>query len=107
MRSGNPWGIDDGAITSTATSVTASFSEEINPATLDKSTVKLVKAGTAKPVPAKISYNPATKQMILKPAKKLLPGATYTVTVTGGAKGVKDLVGNALAASKVWRFSVR
>ncbi len=79
MRSGNPWGIDDGAITSTATSVTASFSEEINPATLDKSTVKLVKAGTAKPVPAMISYNPAAKQMVLKPVMKLLPDDAYTV----------------------------
>jgi hypothetical protein len=97
----------NGARTSTATSVTAIFSEAVNPATIGKKTVKLVKTGTKKPVPATISYNPATRKMTLIPAQKLLPGATYTVTVTGGAKGVKDLAGNALAASKVWQFSVR
>ncbi len=70
----------NGARTSAATSVTAVFSEAIDP---------------------------ATRKMTLIPAQKLLSGATYTVTVTGGAKGVKDLAGNALAASKIWRFSVR
>lgn len=38
--------------------------------------------------------------MTLIPAPKLLSGASYTVTVTGGAKGVKDLAGNALAARR-------
>jgi hypothetical protein len=89
------------------TSVTAVFSEAIDRATLSKSTVKLVRNGTTRPVPATISYDPATKKMTLKPRQTLLSGATYTVTLAGGANGIKDLAGNVMAVSKTWQFSVR
>ena len=35
----------------------------------------------------------------------LLPGTTYTATVVGGAKGVKDQKGNALAANVTKSFT--
>ncbi len=33
-------------------------------------------------------------------------GATYTVTVKGGAGGVTDLAGNPLAADSTWSFTI-
>ena len=96
----------DGAKASTDISVTAKFSEAINADTLSKSTVELVKSANGKPVPATVGYDPATEKMILKPVRELQPDASYTVSITGGAEGVEDLAGNALAASVVWQFRV-
>ena len=42
----------------------------------------------------------------LTPQNALQYGATYNVTVKGGAGGVTDLAGNPLAADSTWSFSV-
>jgi hypothetical protein len=97
----------NGQRVSASTSITAIFDEAIDPATLRKSTVKLVRNGTSKPVPVTISYAPAAQKLTLIPRKTLLSGATYTVTLAGGAKGIKDLAGNALAVSKIWQFGIK
>lgn len=87
---------------SARTNVTAAFSEVMSAATLNRTTFKLVKKGTRAPVAAGISYsgNKAT----LNPSRNLTAGATYTATVTTGAK---DVAGNPLAATKTWRFTIR
>lgn len=87
---------------SARTNVTAAFSEAMSAATLNRTTFKLVKKGTRTPVAAGISYsgNKAT----LNPSRNLTAGATYTATVTTGAK---DVAGNPLAATKTWRFTIR
>ncbi len=87
-----------------ATNVTAAFSEAMNKATINKTTVKLVKKGTTTPVAATVVYDTARKQAVLNPSRDLVRGATYTATVTRGAK---DPAGNLLAASKIWSFTVR
>ena len=97
----------NGKRASASTSITAIFDEAIDPATLSKSTVKLVRNGASKPVPVTIGYAPATEKLTLIPRQKLLSGATYTVTLEGDTNGIKDPAGNALAVSKIWQFSVK
>lgn len=85
--------------------VTATFSETMDPDTLQGTTFTLTKKGTAAPVPARVAYSsaPAAKAT-LNPARKLKAGATYTAEITTGAT---DEAGNALAANKVWTFTVK
>lgn len=83
---------------------TATFSEAMDPATINKATVKLVKKGSTASVPARITYSAATMKATLNPAKNLKAGATYKAAITTGAK---DAAGNPLAANKVWAFTVK
>jgi probable HAF family extracellular repeat protein len=85
------------------TSVTADFSERMDPATLTKSTVTLVKSGTTTLISATVSYNDSTKMVTLKPSSNLAARTKYTAKLTGG---VKDLAGNALSnAPYTWNFT--
>jgi hypothetical protein len=83
----------------------ATFSEAMDPATITGSTFTLLKQGATTPVEAQVSYDSATKKATLDPSVDLEAGATYTVTLKGGASGVKDLAGNPLTADKSWSFS--
>lgn len=91
--------------------VTAIFSEAMAPASVNRTTVKLVRAGTSVVVPATVTYNATTKTATLNPSRSLVKGARYTATVTVGAK---DAAGNALdqsvtlagAQPKTWSFTV-
>ena len=84
-----------------AANVTATFSEAMDAETIGTTTLKLTKKGARSPVPATVSYAPATMKATLDPAKPLVKGATYTATVSTGAQ---DAAGNALAAAKSWRL---
>jgi CSLREA domain-containing protein len=86
------------------TNVIATFSEKMKATTINRSTVRLVRNGTATPVPAVVTYNAATKKATLNPNANLVRGARYTVTITRGAQ---DLAGNPLAVAKVWSFTVK
>lgn len=63
------------------------------------------------PVPAAVRYDATYKRAILDPSANLQSGATYTATITTGAK---DLAGNALdqnpavsgSQAKTWSFTV-
>ena len=87
------------------TSVTATFSEALDPATVTSSTFTLVKQGTSTPLAASISYDGSTGTATLDPSANLEGAATYVATVKGGSSGVKDPSGNALAQDKVWSFT--
>ena len=84
--------------------VLATFSEAMQTSTITKATVTRVRKGTTRPVVAKVSYSPTTKRATLDPSASLARGATYTATVTTGAK---DLAGNPLAPRKTWSFTVK
>jgi hypothetical protein len=86
--------------------VIATFSEAMMRSSLNRSTVKLVRAGTTRAVGASISY-PAPNRVVLNPTESLVRGATYRVTIVGGVSGANDLASNALAANVSWRFEVR
>ena len=78
---------------------------------MDKASVEangiftLLKQSTTPPVAATVAYDAANIKAILDPGANLDEGATYIATLKGGTVGVKDLVGNALAADKTWSFA--
>src|SRR5262249_52281351 len=87
-----------------ATTARAVFSEAIDPATVTTSTFVLRDQGGAA-IGATVSYNAGTRTAALANTAGLLPQTTYTATLSGGAGGVKDLAGNALASDFVWSFT--
>jgi len=87
---------------STGTLVTAHFSEAVNPASVTNTTFQLKNSANTI-IAATVSA--AGSQIILSPAVTLTNSTTYTVTVLGGASGIKDLAGNTLAANYTWTFT--
>ena len=87
------------------TSPTVTFSELMSSSTVNTTNVVLKDASNAT-VPATVTYNTTTNIATVTPQAALQYGATYTVTVKGGAGGVTDLAGNALASDSSWSFSV-
>ena len=85
------------------TNVDVQFSEAMNPATINGSTVGLRKQGAGSDVPASVSY--AGNTATIDPNADLDPSAVYDVTVKGGASGVTDAAGNPLAADDTWSFT--
>jgi hypothetical protein len=90
------------------TAVSAGFSEDMSPATLNATTFTLTCTAPA-PAPGPcaspagtVSYEVGARTVIFTPKAALIVGATYTATVTTGAT---DLAGNALAANYVWTFT--
>ncbi|MGZ4958869.1 MAG: DUF4082 domain-containing protein [Methylomonas sp.] len=87
---------------SPGSSITATFSEAIDPATLTTSTF-----GLQGVTGATVSYDPTTRTAKLAPGTPLATTTTYTSTLKGGATDprVKDLAGNALTADFTWSFT--
>ena len=78
--------------------LTATFSEAMDPLTITSATFTL-KQGTTT-VTGAVTYSGVTA--VFTPTSKLAANATYTATITTGAK---DLAGNALASNHVWSFT--
>ncbi|HSI59540.1 MAG TPA: Ig-like domain-containing protein [Ideonella sp.] len=91
---------------SRTTTVTATFSEAMNAATIGTGSFELRDAASQL-VAATVSYNAATRVATLTPSATLAGSAVYTATVRGGATDprVKDSAGNALAANASWSFT--
>ncbi len=89
------------------TTVTATFSEALDPTTVTTSTVTLQAGSTT--VPATVSYNSSTFTATLTPSSPLAASTLYTATVRGGATDprVKDTAGNALASTLTWSFTTQ
>ena len=86
------------------TTVTATFTEPMAPATITSATIELRDASNAL-VPAVVTYAADTRTATLDPAADLATGTAYTVTVTGGVSGVTDIAGNPLATTSTWSFT--
>ena len=76
------------------------LSEALDAATVTTTTVKLMDAGK-QTILADVTYYGNLNQIFLTPRQALKTGAIYSVQVT---KGVKDLIGNPLAADYVFSF---
>ena len=87
---------------STGANIIANFSEAVNASTVTTTTFQLRDAGNNL-IPASVSTS--SGQITLDPASTLAGSAVYTATITGGASGVKDLAGNALASNYSWSFT--
>ncbi|MBE9014660.1 DUF4082 domain-containing protein [Chroococcidiopsidales cyanobacterium LEGE 13417] len=91
---------------STSTSIAATFSEALDPATINANTFVLQDANNAI-VPATVTYDAASRTATLQPSNLLATGATYRTTIRGGTTQprVQDLAGNALATNSTWSFT--
>lgn len=74
------------------------FSEKMNPATINTSTFTLFKGATK--VDGTVAYSGTTA--VFTPSASLTAATLYTATITTGAK---DLQGNSLASNSVWSFT--
>jgi hypothetical protein len=77
--------------------ITATFSEAMDPLTLEGATFTLAQGAT--PVTGTVSYFNDTASF--NPAADLALNTTYTATITTAAK---DVAGNALAMARTWSF---
>jgi RHS repeat-associated protein len=86
--------------------VTVTFSEAMDPATVNGSTVEL-RDPSSTLVSATVSYDAGSLTATLDPTAPLAPGVIYTARVRGGGTDprVKDVAGNALAADVTWTFT--
>jgi hypothetical protein len=97
--------VGDASRVDASDTIQLTFSEEMDPQTINSSdTFILVKQGVGAPVPAQVTYDSVSKKATLDPDAPLDAGSTYTATVMSGANGVKNLVGNSLAANSTWSF---
>ncbi|MDP9054263.1 MAG: Ig-like domain-containing protein [Acidobacteriota bacterium] len=78
--------------------ITVTFTEAMDPATINTNTFTLQKGATG--VPGTVTYAPNTATFT--PTTPLAFNTVYTGTITNGAK---DLAGNALATNFVWNFT--
>jgi hypothetical protein len=83
------------------TTVTATFSQAMNPATINGTTFTLTGPGTT-PVAGAVTYDASSKTAIFTPSSALSLSTLYTATITTGAR---DVFGNALASNFVWTFT--
>jgi hypothetical protein len=82
--------------------ISVNFSEAVQGVNGTTFTVK--NAATGAVVPAAVFRNSTTNQWILNPQQALAARTEYTVTVTGGSAGVRDLAGNPFAG-RSWQFT--
>ncbi|GAB1540803.1 hypothetical protein NUACC21_34720 [Scytonema sp. NUACC21] len=88
------------------TSVTATFSEAIDTATINTNTFELRNPANAV-VSATVTYNETNRTATLTPTNLLAGNTTYTATLKGGTTDprITDLAGNALATNYTWSFT--
>ena len=86
--------------------VTAVFSEPMDPATVNSTTVELRNASNVL-VPATVTYRTATNTATLDPTGVLAYSTTYSVRIKGGPTDprVKDVAGTAMASDFTWSFT--
>jgi Ice-binding-like/Bacterial Ig-like domain len=82
------------------TVVVATFSEAMNPATINSTTFLLAAGST--PVAGAVTYDAPSRVATFTPTNPLTLSTLYTATITTGAQ---DLSGNALASDFVWSFT--
>ena len=86
------------------TDIVFHFSEALRSNTVSSATFELRNSSQTL-IQISVSYNPATFEVTLHPLSNLVYSNTHTAKVIGGTKGVKDLAGNALAATYTSTFT--
>ncbi|MCI0641905.1 MAG: PKD domain-containing protein [Gemmataceae bacterium] len=84
--------------------ITVVFSEAMDAASINSSTVRL-KNSAGNVLSASVSYNSTNNTATIDPANSLTFSTSYSVEVLGGASGVKDAVGTAMAATFTSAFT--
>jgi hypothetical protein len=81
-------------------SVSAVFSEAMDPATLTATSFTLTADADVTPIPGTLLYSDA--MVVFWPAAILADGGSYTATITTEAR---NLAGEGLAAARAWHFT--
>jgi len=84
------------------TRLSATFSEDINPATISATSFTLVNTSLGTAVTGSVSYAAASRTALFTPAAALSSTTLYTATLT---TAVADLIGNTVAANYTWTFT--
>src|SRR5207244_10188536 len=84
------------------TTVSATFSRALNPATVTTASFSLRAAGAVADVPATVTVNATGTIITLTPTALLAPGTVYTATI---AATVADTTGVTVAAPVIWSFT--
>ena len=85
--------------------ITATFSEELDRASVGPLSALLADAVSGARVPAAVAYDAPARRVTLTPMAPLAAGTRYRVTMVGGAQGLADPAGNTLAASHFWQVT--
>jgi hypothetical protein len=94
--------INGASAVSLTTGINAVFSKAMDAATINGATFHVTVSPGSPVVAGKVVYYPATDTATFTPTGPLVPGSTYTATITTDAK---DLEGNALAVDFLWSFT--
>ena len=84
--------------------ITVTFNEAMTASTITNATIEL-RDPANNLVAGAVSYNSTTRVATLNPTPTLAASTVYAARVVGGATGVKDTAGNALAADSTWTFT--
>jgi len=83
---------------------TATFSKDMDPATITPATFKLLdQVSSAQVAPGSVAYEPSTRTATFTPDTPLGSGRTYAATITAA---VRDQAGIPLARDYTWHFTV-
>lgn len=85
--------------------VSATFSEPMDEATINTTTLRVTDSGVA--VAGTVAYDATNQVASFVPTSSsgFASSKPFVVTVASGNTGVKDLAGNALASDRVWGFT--
>jgi Big-like domain-containing protein len=83
--------------------VSATFSEDLDPATLTAAAFSLEVEATGTAVEARVNYDASARRAVLNPTRPLLPLTAYRARLAAGA--VADRVGNKMPRAHLWRFT--
>jgi len=84
-------------------SITATFSESMDPSTIDETTFS-VKDGSGDPISGSVTYDHETRTATFDPPSNLAHSTAYTAEIS---TGVQDSAANNMEAAKVWSFTAR
>ncbi len=82
--------------------ISVTFSEPMNPSTINTTTFKISSNGSG--VNGTVTLDDTGMKAIFMLSGPLVYNTTYTVSIVGGTSGVKDLAGNSLVADYTWSF---
>lgn len=83
--------------------IEATFSEALNPLTLNNTSFTMKQTLNGAPVVGNVSYSGVDALFI--PVNALSAGTKYTLTLKGGVGGVEDLAANPMAVDFVWSWT--
>lgn len=92
---------------SATTSILASFSRGVDPATVTDDTYYLVKNGETTPVPVVYGFTDGNRKVSMSPSQPLDFSTLYNIEILNGPTGIKDLNAGELNTSVLYEFTTQ